>query len=456
MAPAAPASSARLPLLTVLFPYLLVLAVAVLTPTSSMFPDQGDVNLYLTKAHDFASGLVPYRDVAFEYPPAALIPMVVPYLLWPFSPIDLGLYKLLFAGWEAFLMLALAIVLGRIVRLGGVDVAPGTGKPFRDTGIRLGIVAVGAVLAITWRFDLYPALLVMVALWAALEGRAGAAGLAVGIGILAKLYPLAVVPALALPLLAPFDVGRLIRYGGALAATVIAGLLPFVAIAGPKTFEFLRYQSERGLQIESIGGGLAILNGMLAGSAPRLTFGFASVNVEGDFAAAWLSILPVLQVVGFGLIAFLGWRWISAARAAGTAEIPARIVVAFAFASVLMLLVTSKVYSIQYVVWIVPFAALLGWRMFALAALVAGLTMPIHPILYPDLVKQTPIAIEVLNLRNALVVLLLGWALRKLAQSPGAEELARPAGLGGTQPTVDRHRIRIEGRDDWLRASRSA
>jgi hypothetical protein len=390
----------------------------VLTPTGSLFPDQGDVSLYLKKASAFMAGAFPYRDEAFEYPPAAIIPMLVPYLAWPFGPIDLGLYKVLFATWEAILLLLLGIVVGRIVQVGGAAIASRTGRPTLDTGIRLVIVAAAAILPITWRFDLYPALLVMVGVWAALERRAAAAGVAIGIAILAKLYPLALVPALALPFLVPFDLGRLVRYGAAIAATVVLGLLPFVAIAGSETFAFLRYQNERGLQIESIGGGLAILQGWLSGAPPELSFGFSAVNVEGEFARAWLGLLPALQVAGFGLIAWLGWRWIRAARAAGS-EVPPRVVVEFAFASVLMLLVTSKVYSIQYVVWIVPFAALLGWRVFAFAAVAAWLTMPIHPILYPDLVKQTPVAIEVLNLRNALVVLLLGWVLLRL-QSPGA------------------------------------
>ena len=71
-----------LPLLALLLPPLLVLAVGVLTPTGSLFPDQGDVSLYLKKASAFMAGAFPYRDEAFEYPPAAIIPMLVPYLAW--------------------------------------------------------------------------------------------------------------------------------------------------------------------------------------------------------------------------------------------------------------------------------------------------------------------------------------------------------------------------------------
>ena len=92
----------------------------------------------------------------------------------------------------------------------------------------------------------------------------------------------------------------------------------------------------------------------------------------------------------------------------------------------LMLLATAKVYSIQYVVWIVPLVALLEGRKFWLAAATVALTIPIHPLLYEGLVNQEPLPILVLNLRNALLLALLAWMLR---------DVARPAGL---EPTTFR------------------
>lgn len=275
---------------------------------------------------------------------------------------------------------------------------------------RLVILSIGAALAIAFRFDLYPAVLVTIALWAALDGRPGAAGVAVGFGVLAKLYPLAVVPALAIPWLVPLDARQLTRYAAAVVLTIAFVLAPFVILAGGDTFGFLTYQAERGLQIESVGGGLAVLGGLLSGHPPDLSFGFSAVQVEGPFARAWLAILPAATVVGFGLLGWLGWRRLRLGPVA-----PATVVV-FTGASVLMLLATSKVFSIQYVVWIVPFAALLRGRTFWLAAALVALTMPIHPLLYAELVKQDALPILILNLRNALLLGLLGWVLWDLAR----------------------------------------
>jgi uncharacterized membrane protein len=293
---------------------------------------------------------------------------------------------------------------------------------------RLVLVSIGAALAIAFRFDLYPALLVMVALWLSLEQRPVAAGVAVGFGVLAKLYPLAVVPALAIPWLVPLDAGRLVRFGVAVGGSIVLVLLPFVALAGTDTFGFLGYQAERGLQVESIGGGLAVLLGLVNGQPADMSFGFSAVQVAGPFANAWQAALPAATVVGFGVLGWLGWRRIRAEGRGGSANgVSAGTVVTLTFASVLVLLVTSKVFSIQYVVWIVPFAALLRGGKFWLAAAVIALTMPIHPLLYAELVKQQALPILILNLRNALFLALAGWVLWDVLRMPTRAVSSPPA-----------------------------
>ena len=400
-------------------PYAIILVVSLLTPTTALFPDQGDVNLYLEKASAVASGLVPYRDIPFEYPPLAFVPMVVPYLLWPFGEITLDLYKWLFAGWEAVLIVALGLVLGEIIRVRALSETRDAEAPrvlrsrLRWLVVRLSVLTVGAALALTWRFDLFPALLAMVALWASLAGRPVLAGVAIGAGILAKLYPLALVPALAIPWLMPFDPRRLIRYGAAIVVTVLVGLLPFVVLAGQDTFGFLAFQALRGLHIESVGGGLVVLVGLVHGQRVELMSPYNAVEVFGPLASAWLAWLPILTLLGFAIVGWVGWRRIKVERDTFGRVAPSTVVAA-ATASLLVLLVTSKVYSIQYVVWLLPFAALLSWPKFLLAAVIVGLTMPIHPLLYLDLVEQEALPILVLNLRNVLVVALTCWVIADL------------------------------------------
>ena len=402
-----------------LLPPVLVFIAAALTPVAEMSSNQGDVNLYLEKARAFAAGGVPYRDFQFEYPPGALVPMIVPYVAWPFGDIGLDEYKWLFVGWEAALLLVAGVILARIVRLGGdaeAEAEPSTRERLVRTGARLALLTIGASLAIAWRFDLYPALLMLVALWAALDGRPGTAGVALGLGFLAKLFPVAILPALAVRWLLPLDSRALVRLGAAFGVTVLAGLLPFVALAGPEpTFQFLRYNAERGLEVETIGAGIALLAGLLTGIPVEYDFRFSSVNAGGPVADAWLALLPVMTFVGFGLVAWLGWRRVRSDEAEVGRVRPSTIV-ELATVCILMLLATAKVYSIQYVVWFVPLVALLGGRRFWLAAAVVALTIPIHPLLFDGLVDQEVLPILVLNARNALLLALLGWMLWGLAR----------------------------------------
>jgi hypothetical protein len=294
--------------------------------------------------------------------------------------------------------------------------------------IRLVILTAGAALALAWRFDLFPALLVMVALWAALEGRPVIAGVVIAAAVLAKLYPLALVPAIAIPWLVPLDSRRLKRYGLAIGVTLAAGLLPFLALAGTQALTFLGYQALRGLQIESVGGGLVVLDGLLRGQPVALSSPFLAVEVRGTLASALLAVLPVLTLLGYGLLAWLGWRRLHVERDLLGRVSPATVVL-LAAASVVMLLVTSKVFSIQYVVWLVPFAALLPRGQFWLAAVIVGLTMPIHPLLYDELVGQDALPIVILNLRNGLLLALAGWLVWDLR--PGALEAGGPGAMRG-------------------------
>ena len=430
----------RSPLLFLLVPAAVVLVAAALTPANELIRNQGDVSLYLGNARAIVDGGVPYRDVALEYPPLAIVPMVVPYLAGlPFNGITLDRYAWLFAGWEAVLVVLLGIVLVGIARRAGI--ATGRRDPGWSVAWRLPILAAGAALAIAWRFDLFAALLLAGAVWATLANRPTAAGLLLGLGALAKLFPIVAAPALAIAWLAPRDDRRLVRFGLAIALTIALGELPFLAIAGIDALSFLGYQAQRGLEIESVGAGVVLLDGLVRGQPVETASPFKAVEVFGPLARMWLALLPVMTLAGFGVIAVAGWRRVRSELAV-SGRVERATVTTLAGASVLVLLLTSKVFSIQYIVWLVPFAALLrGWA-FWLAAAAVALTMPIHPFLFGDLVAQQALPILVLNLRNALLVALAGWVVvglwRGRADSPRRVEeelLARPAGL---EPTTFR------------------
>jgi len=404
----------RSPGLLLLIPVGIILAAAALTPPREFSTNQGDVGLYLDDARAIVDGRTPYSAVPLEYPPLALVPMVAPYLLGlPFGEVTPDRYRWLFAGWEAALALALGFVLVQIARRGGIPTR--SRDPAWAVALRYPILVAGAALAITWRFDAFAALLLAIALWATLANRPTPAGIALGLGALAKLFPIAVAPALAVAWLAPRDNRRLARFGLATVLTVVIGMLPFLAMAGPDALAFLGYQARRGLEVESIGAGVVLLDGLVRGQPIETASPFKAVEVFGPLARTWLGLLPAMTVAAFGALAVAAWRRVRFdVEAIGRVE--PRTLTSLAGATVMVLLLTSKVFSIQYVVWLVPFAALLpGWRFWLAAAMVA-LTMPIHPILFAGLVAQEPLPVLVLNLRNALLVALTTWVLVDLVR----------------------------------------
>ena len=419
------ATALRSPLLALLVPAAVIVLAAILTPVKEFGGNQGDVRLYFDNAAAIVGGRTPYADVPLEYPPLALVPMLLPYLLAPGGHPTVDQYPWLFAAWEAVLVLALGVVLVQIARRGGIETRR------RDPGWtiawRLPILVAGTALAIAWRFDLFAAFLLAAALWATLANRPVAAGVALGLGVLAKLFPIVAAPMLAIAWLAPRDDARLIRFGVATALTIVLGLVPFLAIAGTDALAFLGYQAQRGLEVESIGAGFVLLDGLVRGQPVETHSPFKAVEVFGPLADAWLRLLPTATLVGFGALAVAAWRAVkSDVRALG--RVGADTLTALAGAAVMVLLLTSKVFSIQYVVWLVPFIALLSGRKFWLGAAIVALTMPIHPFLFADLVGQEALPILVLNLRNALLVALTVWVLWDLGRRDSAStETRRPA-----------------------------
>ena len=396
-------------------PAAAVLALAVLTPTAGLFPHQGDVDLYRRIAGQVLGGARPYAEVSFPYPPLALVPMIVPAVVWlPGNP-DLSVYKGLFGAWEAGLLLVLAWV---VQRLATASAARGRAPAIRrDSAIRLAVLSVLAIYPLTFRFDLFPALLAAAAVLAAVEDRPVGAGVALAFGTLAKLFPIVLVPAAGLR----WVLGRrvdLATFGIALAVAGLLVLVPFVLSSGTAMSQVLGYQADRGLELESLGSSVTLAVAALGGPAARTYSGFSSMNVDGAVAQAWLDLDPWLTVAAFAAVAGLMARRLWIARASRE-SVPAETVVRLATLTLVALLLVNKVFSVQYVVWLLPFGALLPWRPFAVVAVAVGLSTAIHPFLFARLIALDPLPVGVLLARNALLVGLaawLGWGLARPAR----------------------------------------
>jgi Glycosyltransferase family 87 len=346
----------------------------------------GDVSEYFRYASLILSGAVPYRDFSIEYPPLALLLFLVPRVLTP----RFGLYVALFAV-EMLICDAVAVYL----------VAQWVAKRGAPSGVPRALVWYTAFLAALYpllavRYDLAP----MAAAFAAavwwFSGRPALGGAMAAVGTFLKVFPGCIAgPALV------WEARRCstTRLRGVLTfgALVFIGGIAWWGIGGQST---IHYHLERRLQIETLWAGLAAA----VGSATHAKLSVVDSGRAWELQGTNLRYLTntVLPIQGMALLLVLWHMWRS------KAPDPFR----YAGAAVLVVVVTGKVLSPQYLIWLVPFVAV--WegpsgRWARLGFLVACLlTMYICLCGYGGLLRLEPFAIVLLNCRNAALVALLG------------------------------------------------
>ena len=315
-----------------------------------------DVHLYQGFADAIFDGRVPYRDFFMEYPPGALAVFLPP------AAFGTGHYN---AGFKVLMALCgaatLVLVALLLVRLGASTVRLWSALLL----LALSPAALGPISLNT--YDAWPALLTVAALAALLAGS-GVLGLALlGLAFAAKVYPLVLVPPALIFVWRTAGRDAAVRAGAAFVGVAVAVIVPFLVLAPDGLVDSFRAQAGRALQVESLGGSLLAAAdhlGMYSATVVHRTGHAISYDLAGNLPQALGYVSSVLQVLAVALVAWLYAR--------GRDE-PARLVVAFA-AAVAGFLAFTRFFSPQYLVWLVPFAVLLGpleWVLTAAALVLA-------------------------------------------------------------------------------------
>ena len=300
-----------------------------------------DVHVYQGYAEKLLHGALPYRDVFVEYPPGAFAVFLPP------TAFGAGHYN---AAFKALMALcgALTIVLVALV-------LAELGASRRRIGVAVALlalapVALGPISLNT--YDAWPALLTVLALWLLLRRHDLLAFAVLGLAISAKVYPLVLVPLAAWLVWRHAGARRTAIALGVLVVVAAAVVAPFAAYAPHGVFESFRSQATRGLQVESFGASLLLVLdrlGLYDADVVRTT-GVAGRNLAGGAADAVAAGLLVLEAVAVATV------WALYARARDARQLlPA----AFA-AAVAGFLAFTKVFSPQYLVWLLPLVVAAG------------------------------------------------------------------------------------------------
>ena len=363
----------------------------------------GDVHHYSTFADLIRQGQIPYRDFFMEYPPAALVPFLVPEI-WPAH------YHAVFKVTMFLCGAAVILVVARIAR---------------PTLMPLLLVAVAPLVlgpVFLTRYDLWPALLAVAALAALLDERWAIGTSLIALTIAAKLFAVALIP---------LAVIHIYRRGGraALRRGVVAFIItsiivwgPFLLL-GPGGVRFsLREQLGRGLQIESLGASVLLVADKLGLYDTHWVRGL-SIDLGGRLPRAVGAATTLLEGAA---ILFVGWLY------AARQSTRARFVAAYA-ASATAFVAFGKVLSPQFVIWLVPLVAVVADPLL-IGLLIAVLVTTQLDVIYGDWgLRYVNWSVWLLALRNALLLALFVELLRRIARAARL----RAGGPGLDQPASD-------------------
>jgi hypothetical protein len=368
-------------------------------------PFSGDAvsDLYLYGQYHglLRDGLVPFRDFAFEYPPGASVP------LWVAGDDE--------TAWSLMMLACALVAQGAAWTIGGA----------RAGWAMVALPPVAGALVRT-HFDLFPTALALVglALVVTRTPRRGAveAGLVVlALGTMTKLWPAALAAVAVVWLLGRGETRLAVRATVAFAVVVLAVGVPFAALGGfPDTM--VRFHLDRPVQIESTPATvLEVIGGSSVTGDPIRHDEFKSNGLDGG-AADVVQVLSTATLVA----ASLAVLWLAYRRPTTDALVLASLAITLAFVAF------GKVLSPQYMVWLLPLAAVaygrgarLGPALVAAASLTTQLWFPGR---YFDVVHQHAWAVTAVGVRNALLVIALAATARALARSPRRAAAAPSSG----------------------------
>jgi hypothetical protein len=196
----------------------------------------------------------------------------------------------------------------------------------------------------------------------------------------------------------------------------------------PHIASFLTEQDQRGLQVEAVGATPWLVASLWSDSVV-ITFNDVIVTYEltGPGTQAVADTIGALFFLALAAtVAFLWWRRHAlGARLWREPRVGAELLVRGALLVSAVLIVFNKVGSPQYIGWLAPPVAvalalrLPRWRTTALlVAGIAGATQVLFPWAYDGMLLGHPLNTLVLVARNVLLVLLLAHTVRELLRQP--------------------------------------
>ncbi|MCF0073284.1 hypothetical protein LZD49_22590 [Dyadobacter sp. CY261] len=358
-----------------------------------------DLKLYRNTAMKILDGEVPFRDFRLEYPILTLIPIVIPGILSKLAGGSFQSYVFWFVVQNLTLGLMIATVIGKM------DIQ-GKALP------RYFMAMLFFLPVFLFRFDPFPALLTILAIFC-ISNKPFFSGIWLMASVAAKLYAIVLVPVFVVYCLFNGGWGKLLWQFAGFICVCMAIVCCTRFVEMDQAFDFMHYHLLRGIQIESLAGGILLL---------LESAGIIGLDIEHTFGAMHL-ITPlsadILKLTSIGtpicfvvMTAYLARSFYTASQRAGA--VPHSWLIPAMAAQILLFILLNKVFSPQYMVWLLPLIPFCRFKAFLIFIIALMLTVMIFPGHYYSLVsKQLPMVV-ILNIRNALLIWLFIELIREV------------------------------------------
>jgi hypothetical protein len=334
-------------ILTVLLISSIIMAVSLLICTYGGRGAVDDVVNFYNYSELIKSGLIPYKDFNFEYPPFALVFFLIPSIFTS----DLETYVILFgAEMILFVLLTLYFMM----------------KLAEKININRYFVAIIYMFFIMIyfdqmikKFDMAAAALTFMSFYFFCERRYNLSYGLMTLAAITKLYPVVLIPILFMMNMLGKEKNKVpIMLKGSVVCVVICALVmvPFLmmSVSLSEIFSFLTFHSDRGFQVESIMGVIVQCLGYFGLTSVEIVPSCYTYDVLSPICDIllpyWLPLCGVAMVFVFLLI------YVSIRRTKiDSYDRNVKVLAIYFVSALLLFMLINKVFSTQYVLWLYPF-----------------------------------------------------------------------------------------------------
>ncbi len=344
--------------------------------------------------------LMPYSEYTLEYPPLSLAFLIIPKLLsWNFE------------SFAVFFSIE-AVIAAFFCFLFVMKISDRIGFNRLAALLIIILTIVAANKFIVSRNDIFAVLFVVISMYLFMRKNYVSSSILLTCATFIKIYPIILIPIFAIILFTKKDWKNTAIFFIIAAVVGLIIELPFLINDPSSAFAYLTYHSDRGLQVESVTSSLLMIVNLFFPIIDGIEVKYGSLSLIGDIPDAIAGVMDYLLMGALVLSAlFMIYRLWSQKN---DEKKEFQMLALMSIIIVSIFIIFSKVYSAQYVLWILIYVPMIfiakgnERKRFCVVFLLFIIFSAISPIFVLELTSGSchPISEIVIFIKNVLHVIL--------------------------------------------------